>query len=343
MAALMKYVMPCGALSVLLLSSCGHTEKAPASTPPTRVTVKQIQATGQPEKLYYSGTIEADNTVSLGFTVSGRISAVYIQEGEHVKAGQLLATVETTEYENALKVATAGLEQAADNFRRYDELHAKGSLPERDYITAKVSQAQAEANKNTAAKHLADTKLYAPFDGIISAKSIEKGAIVSPGLSAFTILKTDVVYARASVAESEIGSLTIGKPAVVSIPVLHDSCKGTVNIINPQGDATTRTFNVKVRLQNGNGKLMPGMMSDITISTGNTTNAITVPATAVIRDADDLTYVFIVNDRNKAIRKRVATGGLSATEVQITGGLQSGDKVVVEGQQQLKDGQTVAL
>jgi RND family efflux transporter MFP subunit len=344
MAALIKNLVPFAAWSTLLLSSCGHTEKTPVATDtPVKISVKQVDAKGQPETLSYSGTIEADNTVSVGFSVSGRITAVNVQEGEHVHAGQLLATIETTEYENALKVSAAGLEQAMDNFKRYDELHAKGSLPERDYITAKVAQAQAEANKSSAAKRLADTRLYAPFAGIISSKAVERGAMAAPGTAAFTVLKTDVVYARASVAEGEIGKLTIGRNATISIPVLNETCKGTITIINPQADATTRTFNVKIRLANAKGSLLPGMMSDIIITTGKSVNAITVPVEAVIRDADDLTYVFVVNAANKAIRKRIATGGLSANEVLITNGLQNGDKVVVEGQNKLKDGQAVTL
>lgn len=344
MAALIKLLMPCAALSTLLLTGCGQTEKAPATTDtPVKITVKEITAQGSPETLSYSGTIEADNTVSLGFSVSGRVTSVTVQEGEHVHTGQLLATIETTEYENALKVAEASLEQAMDNFKRYDELHAKGSLPERDYITVKVAQAQAEANKSSAAKRLADTRLYAPFAGIISVKSIERGAMAAPGTNAFTILKTDVVYAKAAVTESEIAKLTIGKSAAVSIPVLNDTCIGSVTIINPEADATTRTFNVKIRLANPKGNLLPGMMSNIYINTGKLVNAITVPAASIIRDADDLTYVFVVNEAHKAIRRRVATGGLSASEVLITNGLQAGDKVVIAGQNKLKDGQLVSL
>lgn len=344
MTALKLSFMPCAALCTLLLSSCGHKEEKPAAASPApKVIVKEIAAQGVPETLTYSGTIEADNTVSLGFSVSGRVTQVNVQEGEHVHAGQLLATIETTEYENALQIAAASLEQATDNFKRYEELHSKGSLPERDFITAKVAQAQAIANKSSAAKRLADTRLYAPFAGIISVKSIEKGTLAAPGAAAFTLLKTDVVYARAAVTESEIGKLTVGKNASISIPVLNDSCKGNISIINPQADATTRTFTVKIRLANPNGRLLPGMMSDITIHTGKQVNAVSVPAEAVIRDADDLTYVFVVNEAHKAIRKRIVAGGLSANEVLITQGLQTGDKVVVQGQTQLKDGQSVSL
>ncbi|GAA3990110.1 efflux RND transporter periplasmic adaptor subunit [Mucilaginibacter dorajii] len=329
---------------VTVIAGCGSgEEQSKQAEAPIKVITKQIIPTGQPEVFSYSGTIEADNTVSLGFSVSGRVTSVNVQEGQHVNAGQLLATIETIEYQNAVRLAQAGLDQAADNFKRLNELHTKGSLPERDFITTKVSLTQAEVNKSTALKRLSDTRLYAPFAGIVSAKSVEKGATAAPGVSAFTLLKTNQVYAQASVAESEISKLTIGKNAIISIPVLSESLEGKITIINPQADAASKTFNVKIRIGNASGKLLPGMMSDIKISTGKTVDAIAIPAEAVVRDADDITYVFVVNDDHKAIRKRVATGGLLINEVVITNGLQAGDKVIIAGQNKLKDGQAVSL
>jgi RND family efflux transporter MFP subunit len=130
--------------------------------------------------------------------------------------------------------------------------------------------------------------------------------------------------------------LSVGRNATVSVPVLNEELRGKINIINPQADVTSKTFNVKIRIGNSSGKLLPGMMTDIKISTGKTTKFISIPSEAVVRDEDDITYVFVVNAQNKAIRKRVATGGLLISEVVITNGLQAGDKVVIVGQNRLK-------
>ena len=85
------------------------------------------------------------------------------------------------------------------------------------------------------------------------------------------------------------------------------------------------------------------MITNIKISTGKTTRLLTIPSEAVVRDEDDITYVFVVNDQNKAIQKRVSTGGLLMSEVVITNGLAAGDQVVIAGQNRLKDGQVVSL
>src|SRR5262249_52489101 len=109
---------------LLTLAGCDDPRMQPQpDASKVKVTTKLISPVAQKEVLSYSGTIEADNTVSLGFSVAGRVTAVNVQEGQRVSAGQLLATIETTEYQNSLLLAQAGLEQAADNFRQLRQLH----------------------------------------------------------------------------------------------------------------------------------------------------------------------------------------------------------------------------
>lgn len=337
----MKQIITLTTLAFLLVG-CSEKKETVKEVVIPKVTVKNIQSKEEKESLIYSGTIEADNTVSLGFSVPGRISKVYVQEGQKVKKGQLLASIDQTTYKNAFDIANAGLEQANDNFKRLNSLYQKGSLPERDFIAVKVAVAQANANKNLAAKNLADTKLYAPFSGMITAKMTEIGATAAPGVPAFTVMKTDKVYAKASITESEISKLKIGTDAKVEISSLNETFNGKVAIVNPSADAVTRTFNVKVRLDNKEDKLLPGMISNIKINTGNTVNVITVPSESVVRDANNILYVYVIKD-NKAIKKRVSLGNFKGKEVIVTDGLSIGDSVVIAGNKNLKDGQTVSL
>jgi len=330
-------------LVIAFLAGCGKSQEKEMVITPLKVSARQLTTAGVSEALSYSGTIEADNSVALGFSVSGRITSVNVQEGQHVSEGQLLATMETIEYQNNLLLAEASLEQAEDNFKRLDELYAKGSLPARDHLAAKVALSQALVNKSIAAKRLSDTKLYAPFAGIVTIKSIERGATVSPGIMAFTIVKTDLVYAQISVSESEISRLAAGTNASIVVPALQETIHGKISIINPQADATTRSFTVKVRLANPNGKLLPGMLANIKIITDRKLDALTVPVDAVVRDAEEITYVFVVDAKNRAIRKRVVINGLLKNEIIVSEGLHIGDRIITQGQNQLKDGQIVSL
>ncbi len=328
--------------TVLLLMSCSEKKEEAKETKIHKVEVTKIAPNLQNETLTYSGTIEADNTVSLGFMVAGRVAEIYVQEGQKVKKGQLLATIDATSYKNAYDIADAGLELANDNYKRLNELYTKGSLPERDYIAVKVGVAQANANKNLAAKNLSDTKLYAPFSGMITAKLTEMGATAAPGVPAFTVMKTDKVYAKASISETEISKLKVGSDAEVEIPSMNSTYKGKVAIVNLSADALTRTFDVKVRVDNSENQLLPGMISNIKINTDNSQEVISIPAQSIVRDMNDITYAYIV-ENNKAIKKRVDIGGFKGNQVVITKGLTTGDLLISKGYTAVKDGQEVSF
>lgn len=327
-----------------LLAACGSKEVQQEQQAPVKVTATKVSYNDMPQTFTYSGTIEPDNTADIGFAVPGVVNGILVEEGQNVQQGQLLATLDATEYSNALAIANAGLNQAEDLYSRLHDLYQKGSLPAKDYIDIQTKLAQAKANKAISAKHIADSRLYAPISGIISARKIERGSAAAPGVPAFTIVKTDMVYARASVPESEVGAIPRGGSAKVYIPTLQDSVEGKITIINPQADATSRTYNIKIKLSNNNGRLLPGMLADIRVNTGRSANNLTVPATAVVRDADDLTYVFITNGQRQAVRKRVTVGALTGkNEVVITTGLQGGEQVITSGLTNIKEGTTVSL
>src|SRR5262249_20945022 len=150
----------------------------------------------------------------------GTVNQVAVQEGQHVARGQLLAMIDTVEYRYALAIANAGLEQVEDLYKRSDDLYKRGSLPEKDYVEVKTKLAQARANKGINEKHITDSRLYSPITGIISAKMIEKGSAAAPGVPAFSIVRTDQVYVRIAVPESEIGAMKNGIGAKITIPTL---------------------------------------------------------------------------------------------------------------------------
>lgn len=331
---------------LIIMSFYGCSSKSENITSvesPLKVTVQRISQSNIGEQLSYSGTIQADNIVQLGFAVPGRVAEIAVQEGQHVTKGQLLASIETTEYKNAFTINSAGLEQAQDNFKRANELHLKGSLTDKDYITAKIALSQAQANNNMAEKRLSDSYLKAPFSGIVTAKLIERGASALPSAPAFTLIKTDFVYAQASISETDISKLSIGSTAAVIIAAIQDTLNGTISIINPQADLQSKTYSVKIKIANSKSRLMPGMISEIKIATEKKIGAITIPLEAVVRDADDTTYVFVVNSDNRAVKKRITVGGLSDSAVIVTSGLQDGESIIIKGQKNIQEGQQVSV
>lgn len=326
----------------VILSGCKGETKSNSDTP-IAVSVVPIKKVNRLQELDYSSTIEADNTAQVSFAVSGVVNNVAVQEGQSVNQGQLIASIDATTYSNSLRIADAGYAQALDMYNRLNELYQKGSLPARDYIEVKTKLEQAAANKRISSKQISDSRLYAPMSGIVTHRFIEKGSSAAPGIPAFTIIKTDMVYAKITVPESEVGTLKQGMPATVFIPTLNDSIKGKISIINPQADDKSRTYSVKIRLDNQAHRLLPGMLADVKINPLRNEEVIIVPVTAVVRDADDITYVFAVTNDKKAIRKRITVGNIIGTEaVIVKNGLNASDVIVTAGQSRLKDGSSVS-
>ncbi len=328
-------------MSFLLLSCSKEGKKKEMA--PVKVDVLTIKASSEFQSLSYSGFIEPENTAAIGFSVPGVVETILAEEGQRVKQGQLLATIDATEYINALAIANAGLEQAEDMFTRLNTLYEKGSLPAREYIDIKTKVAQAKANQAINAKRINDSKLVAPITGIVTSRKIERGSMAAPGSPAFAIVKTDKVYTRISVPESEVGSLRDGMETRVYIPTLRDTLSGRITIVNPQADEVSRTYTVKIKLDNAAGKILPGMITRVEVPIANAIPAMRVPATAIVRDADDITYLYVVNENSTAMKKRVTVKSVLANNQVIIDGLQWGDRVIVAGQSRLKDGSRLAL
>ena len=327
--------------SVVLFTSCGR-KKEEVKPMPVNVNTQTIQKINRQQELSYSATIEPDNTALVGFAVPGVVNSIAVEEGDPVSQGQLLAGIDATEYSNSLNIANASLVQTQDLYTRLNELYVKGSLPAKDYIDIKTKVEQAKASKNITVKHISDSRLYSPISGIVTQRLIERGSAAAPGMVAFAIIKTDKVYAKITVPESEVGKLKQGMETVVFVPTLKDTLRGKITIINPQAESKSKTYSVKIKLNNSQRKLLPGMLADVSINPDRNEQVIMIPAEAVVRDNDDLTYVYVVNAEKKAIRKRIFAGGITGTqELIVKEGLSEGDVIVTAGQLKLKDGAAV--
>ena len=319
----------------------------PAGPAPVAVRVQAVGTlTGAPNQTY-SGTIEAENTASLGFMVAGAVRRVLVREGDQVSKGQLLAELNPAEYASVAAGAAASLLEARDQTRRSQQLFEAQSLTERELVQATAARQRAEADAQVARKHLADTQLRAPFAGLIAAKLVEPGVSVMPGTPAFSLIKTEQVFARAIVPEAEIGRISKGTKVRVQVPALDREVTGTVQVINPVADPTSRSFYVKVLLPNPGVRLLPGLVATLRIPLPAGQGAAPVVAVApqlVVQEADGASAVYVVDaGGTTARRRRVVLGPVQGQQVVITQGLKADERVVVAGQQGLHDGQAVRI
>ncbi len=312
---------------------------------PSKVNTRLPHLVSEHLTIRVSGALEADKTAPLSFLVPGKVENVLVDEGDHVASGQLLSHIETVDYQSNFEIADARLVQSQDAYDRLRPLYLEGAFPEKGFIEVETGLAQAKAHRRIAQKKLEDTRLVSPFPGIVGAKNVEIGQMAVPGFPVFTIIKTDTIYANVSVPESEIGKLAIGQRATVTIPALDGrKLVGKIARIGVVAAPRTRTYTVKIALKNRDYSLRTGMIADAEIATNKEVNLLTVPGKAIIRDADDLTYVFVAaRNQGKAFRQRVFVGSLHRNEVEIRKGLNPQDEVVVSGQHRIADGAAITV
>lgn len=327
------------AFVALCAASCG--QKGDKTDPKEQVvTVKEMTiGLGTVAADYsYSGTVEEEAGRALSFTVGGTITSLRVSVGDHVQKGQLIATVDESRLQNNYAMAHATLSQAEDAYARMKQLHDRGTLTEIKWVEAESRLAQARAAEEIAKKNLADCHLYAPCAGVVSEKLAEQGQNTGPGTPIVRIVTTSVLNVAVSVPEGEISSISEGQTADVVVPALknrHYNARVVEKAV--QADAISRTYVMKLRLDQTGGGLLPGMVTKVAMRMSQTDEAIVIPARLLQLADNNDTFVW-VDEGGKAVRRIVTLGDYTPSGVTITSGLQAGDKIIVEGQQKLSSG-----
>ncbi|RFM32249.1 efflux RND transporter periplasmic adaptor subunit [Chitinophaga silvisoli] len=336
----------CWLATIAIFTSSCHTGGKPSSTQDTAIPVitQTVQTSTASHAINISGNIEGSKTVHLGFMVAGKINYIAADEGQTIRSGQLLASLDPQNYAIAKEMADASTNQAQDEYNRLKIMYDRKSISESDYSKITNTLAQARAQQKLQAKNLSDTKLYSPISGVLLKKSAETGEITSAGMPLFTVSDIRTVKVNAYIPESELNNVKLGQEAAVLVGAVNDTFHGKVTEVGAAADAAARAFTVKITLDNPQLLIRPGMIAEIKLASGNVSNILAIPVEAVMHDIDGQTYVYVVDtQRHQAFKRKVSIGQLSGNLMEITTGLNTGEQIVTGGQQKLNDGAVVSL
>lgn len=326
------------------LSSCSDKEKAQDEKKRTIVvsTMKVVtEATGLPGE--YIGVIEEESGADLSFQVAGNVNGVYVSEGTNVKKGQLLAQLDRASLQSSNDAAQASLKHAQDAYNRMKKLYDKQSLPEIKFVEVETKLQQAKSMAQIAAKNLQDATLTAPFDGIIGKRTVEPGENAVPGKPVFKLLKTNNVHATFSVPEKEIALVNKHNDAEVIMTSMNNKrLSGPIIEKGVMTSSLSHGYGVKVKLQNTDGSLLPGMVCKVLVDREEAAPVIVVPNRALQINSDGSRFVWAVVD-GKATAKQVETGELADNGVVVVSGLQPNDEVITDGYQKVSEGMNVQV
>lgn len=330
--------------ATLLLCGCSGMLEKENSVNVVKVktmTMVSVQGMGCQE---YSGTIEEQSGSTLSFASIGTLKNVGVNEGQMVKAGQLIAAIDETSVRSAYEAASAAKEQALDAQQRMKMLYDAGSLPEIKWIEVETQVRQALSAEKMAKKALADARLYAPFSGYVARKQAEAGQSVAPGVPIVQLVRIDQVKVKISVPEDEIAQISKGQTLRVRVAALGNrQYEAQVTEKGVTADALSRSYEVKAVIDNPHHELLPGMIAEVETSPNPSPKGgggYALPAEIVQIDADNRPFVWRIAG-GKAEKAYISIGENVGDLIIITGGLEPADKVICEGQQKVSNGMEV--
>ena len=301
-----------------------------------------------------SGALAARRDQPIGAAgQGGRVTAVFVEAGTWVRAGQTLATVDrsvqvqqTAQLAASVDSARANAALTQNEYDRSAALVGRGFVSKadldrkraaRDQANAQVRVAQASLNATRAGVGLLDIR--APTAGLILQRNLEVGQVIGPGSQAlFRLARGGEMEMRAALSQQDLAAVRVGQPASVTPIGAATSVTGAIALISPVIDPTSRQGEVRIAIPYGPG-IRPGGFAEARISAGATTTPL-LPQSAVLAD-DEGNYVYIVNPKNEAERRAVKVGLVDDSGVSIVAGLTGQEMVVLSAGPFLNPGQKI--
>ena len=322
--------------AVLFVACSGKKEATGQAEEETVQLVKVEKVVEQPipQVVSYTATVEPYKRNLISSSLPNRIKKIYVEVGDHVKAGQKLVDLDRANLaQQKLQLDNLELE-----YNRVKELFAVGGASQQQvdqmrtqYETAKTSYENLDEN----------TILVSPVNGVVTARNFDDGDMASGAI--LTVMQIQPVKVLVNVSESDFTKVKQGMPVDVNVEVYGDEkFKGKVSLIHPTIDASTRTFVTEINIPNTDSRIRPGMFARVKIDFGNV-NRVVVPDRAVIkRSGSGDRFVYVYKD-GKVSFNQVQLGRHIDNTYELISGVESGSMVVTAGHTQLKDGAAVKI
>ena len=348
--------------SAVGVTACGKKDNANAQAPeqPTLITPENISlvdtmriASGPA----LSGELAAEKSAQVRAEVSGSVVQVYVETGERVSAGTPLARIDATTASAAELSARTGVTaveasaaQAKKELDRSERLNAAGAIADRDlenarltYSTAMAQLANVKSAYAQASKQLRSATVRAPFAGVVAAKVVSAGDVVSPGAALFTIVDPKSMRLEAAVPAAQIGQIRIGMPVAFKVSGYSDrSFMGKVTRVSPVADPTTRQVMILAAIPNEKGTLVGGLFAEGRVN-AESRSALVLPSTAIDQRGATPAVMRLRGGRVERVPVVLGIRDDQRENYEITKGLQRGDTVLVGAALAIGEGKQVRI
>lgn len=309
---------------------------------PTGVVVTLASARTFTDRIEALATTLANESVTISADAAGRIERIHFADGDTVKSGQLLVTLDSDKEQAQVNAARVNLETQRTQYRRLLDLVNRKSAAPTDLDAQTNAVKQAEADMEVARVNLADRRIVAPFAGKLGIRRVSQGALVNRDTEIVTLDDLDTVKLAFSVPEISFESVRVGLDVQAhSAAYPGQPMRGEVTAIGSRVDPVTRTFEVRAMLPNKQALLRPGMLMTVELLLPPR-ESLAVPEESLLAQ-DQRHFVLRVGADDKVQRVRVEIGARRPGVAEIRSGLSPGDRVVVEGITRVRPGATVKV
>ena len=331
------------AACLLLLQGCtkpaNGEENKDETAADLSIPVEAAMVTNSDVAAFYSGTatLEADKQALVVSQITGVVLEINSEEADFVEAGQVLAVVETDRYALEVERTNASLKRLQTDYQRKQELFAKQLVSTEDFERVSAEFEAQKAAFELAKLDLEYTSIRAPISGFISERMVRAGNLVKLHQPVYNITSYDPLLAVVHVPERELRVLSKGLQVSMLVDAWPgESFSGEVIRISPVIDTNTGTFRVTAQINDHGQMLKPGLFGRIEIQYDMHENVPVVPRSAIITE-DELSHVFVINDKGIANRRAIELGFEASGLVEVTQGLENGETVVTAGKGSLSD------
>ena len=299
--------------------------------------------------LELQGNVQTKQNIVIYPEMAGTLQRVYVKEGQRVKKGQVLATID----DGGLGQQVAQLQIQADlaktTFERQERLWNQKIGSEIQYLQAKSTYEAQQKAVNQLESQLAKTSVKAPFSGVIDDVITEQGSVVAPGQSQLMrIVNLNNMYIETDVPENYLLNVTKNKNVLVEFPVLGKTMNAKIrqagNFINP----ANRTFKVEIAVPNTDNAIKPNLTAKLKINDYTNDKAVLIPQSIISENENGEQYIYIIKEKNgndeaTAQRVIIKTGKTQGDVIEVLSGVSNGSEIIQEGARSVKDGQTVKV
>lgn len=329
---------------IIVMGSLAPKQEVLEDTPmqPVLVTVEEIEPRSLEDIIVLPARTEADISATLAVEKGGRITALDVNKGDTVTAGQPLLKIDDRQWKTALEQARIELADAERDLKRWEQMQAEGAVSQSEFDAVKRRHDLAVTAKERAQVDFEQCTLSAPFAGIIDARMVELGEYVNEGQPAFRLMDVEPLKVVVSVPERDISRLQKGQTLSITVPALDDaSFTAQVDFIAREASPNTFSYPVELIVDTPPENLLPGMIVNVNLIRGMIENAIVIPLASVIPQRGE--HVVFLASSNVAQRSVVKLHHITEKNAIISEGLTPGDQLIVAGHRGLQDGVPITL